>query len=109
MKNSQAIKSAMQISIGVSDTDLKKYGIDYGLDINLEYSRIYHDKVNAVAAAVLSAALLFTSLSEGGFSISINNEEVKARLRYLAANCGGLFVLPAEFGEKRRVRARRVW
>lgn len=111
MNISTAIVTEMSINLGLSQEQVDKAALDFGIpDTTQNYTADLIYKVNAAAAKLLAAYLLLTSQSAGGFSVTFNTQEIKNRIVYLAANSGGLFVAPAELQLTRRgVKAYRRW
>lgn len=88
MTTKQAIEAAVAGIPNVSSNSIDKAIIDAGLSGAEVYSIAYLDTVNAAAVMVLSG-LLVSSISEGGYSISIDRKAVEARIAKLG-DVGGV-------------------
>ncbi len=93
MTNTEALAAVVQIE-QIPANAYEKALEDAGLIGGVIYSSIYKDSVNTAAIAVLSG-LLYTSISEGGYSISFDRQAVQNKI--------------ASLGGGPKVRGLNVW
>lgn len=111
MTISTAIVTEMSVNLGLSQEQVDKAALDFGLnDTTVDYTAAIKSAVNAAAASLLASYLMINSQTAGGFTVAFNTQGIKDRIVYLAANSGGLYIAPKELQLTRRgVRAVRRW
>ncbi len=93
MTNSEALAAVVQIE-QIPANAYEKALVDAGLTGSSTYSSVNEKLVNTAAIAILSG-LLYTSISEGGYSISFDSQAVQNKI--------------ASLGGGPKVRGLKVW